>query len=112
VKGTGVLVGEKHGHDKTRKIWFGKMNRARAAAARWGGATWGAWTGARWAEPTWQPGRVALGHDARVLGGRPGGPHAQAGYGEELGWVFPFSFLFLYLLFFFSILSTNSNRIP
>jgi hypothetical protein len=41
VKGTGVREGEKHGHGKTRKRWFGKMNMALAAAARWGRATWG-----------------------------------------------------------------------
>jgi hypothetical protein len=57
VKGTGLREGEKHGHDKTKKRWFRKMNRALAAAGQpahmgtcascgWGGATWGMGWGA------------------------------------------------------------------
>jgi hypothetical protein len=51
-----LAMERRHGHDKTRKRWIGKMNRALAAAGQpahtgtcvscgWGGATWGAWVG-------------------------------------------------------------------
>jgi hypothetical protein len=41
--------------------------------------------------------RVYAGSRRKSARGRPGGPHAQAGYGEELGWIFPFlSYFFIF----------------